>query len=289
MNGQAVNGQAVNGQAGKERAGAALGGIIAPLFVPAHRPERFAKAAASGADAIILDLEDAVPVEAKEAARAALRSLPDSVPVLVRINAAGTPWHEDDLAALGDLPLAGIVLPKAEALADIARVVLSHPVVALIETARGLVEARQIAAAPGVARLAFGSIDFAADLGCGHEREALASARCELVLASRLAGLAAPLDGVTANFRDDAAAAGDARYARMLGFGGKLAIHPQQVAPILGGFRPLDEEADWARRVLASGDGAVALDGAMIDAPVRARAHWVLARLAAVDRAGRGG
>ncbi len=277
-----MNGQAEGG----------LGGIIAPLFVPAHRPERFAKAAASGADAIILDLEDAVPVDAKEAARAALRSLPDGVPVLVRINAAGTPWHEGDLAALRDLsitgPLAGIVLPKAEVLADIARVALLHPVVALIETARGLAGARQIAAAHGVARLAFGSIDFAADLGCGHEREALASARCELVLASRLAGLAAPLDGVTANFRDDAAAAGDARYARMLGFGGKLAIHPQQVAPILGGFRPLDEEADWARRVLASGDGAVALDGAMIDEPVRARARWVLARLAAVDRAGRG-
>ncbi|MGI9376323.1 MAG: HpcH/HpaI aldolase/citrate lyase family protein, partial [Tsuneonella suprasediminis] len=132
--------------------------------------------------------------------------------------------------------------------------------------------------------LAFGSIDFAADMGCDHERVALAAARSELVFASRLGGLMAPLDGVTANFRDNALTAEDARYARILGFGGKLAIHPQQVPAIFDGFRPLDEEADWARRVLASGDGAVALDGAMIDAPVRAKARWVIARLEAVDR-----
>ncbi|MGI9363484.1 MAG: aldolase/citrate lyase family protein, partial [Parasphingorhabdus sp.] len=143
-----------------------LGEIIAPLFVPAHRPELFAKAAASGADAIILDLEDAVPEDAKEAARAALTAQLartgsaarfNGLPVLVRINAAGTRWHDADLAVLRDMPVAGIILPKAETAADIARAALHHPIIVLVETALGLAEARQIAQAEGVARLAFGS------------------------------------------------------------------------------------------------------------------------------------
>lgn len=264
----------------------ALDTIVAPLFVPANQPGRFAKAAASGADAIILDLEDAVSADEKASARANLTADLGGLPVLVRINAAGTPWHADDLAAVARLPLAGIMLPKAEDGAVVSRVGEVHRVVALIESARGIAHARELAALEGVARLAFGSIDYAADLGCAHEREALLGARTELVLASRLAGLPQPIDGVTAEFRDDARSSDDARYARSLGFAGKLAIHPAQIAAIVQGFLPSEQEIAWAARVLAGGDGAVAIDGMMVDEPVRIRARQILARAAARSGSG---
>lgn len=256
---------------------------IAPLFVPGHRPDRFEKAAASGADAIILDLEDAVPAEQKDEARAAIRADFTALPVYLRINAAGTSWHEADLRALARSPFAGLILPKAEAgqaLDEVLRIAAlsGMAVIALIESARGLADARRLAAMEGIARLAFGSIDFAADLGMAHTRDALLAARSELVLASRLAGLAAPIDGVTTSITDKALITDDARYAHDLGFGGKLCIHPQQITPALEGFAPAPEEIAWAQRVLASGDGAVAVDGAMVDEPVRIRARAILAR-----------
>lgn len=259
----------------------ALSGIVAPLFVPANRPERFAKAAASGADAVILDLEDAVPASAKDEARQALTAGFTDLPVIVRVNAVGTPWHEGDLAAAARLPLAAIMLPKSERVSDLAAIAQVHPVLALIETVAGIAAARQIAACGAAARLAFGSIDYAADLGCAHIRDALAHARAELVFACRLAELPAPLDGVTTDVTDAGQAAEDARYAGALGFGGKLAIHPRQVAAIQAALRPGAEEIDWAMRVLASGDGASTVDGEMVDAPVRVRASAVLARAAA--------
>ena len=256
-----------------------MGDFSIPLFVPADRPERFEKAAASGADAVILDLEDAVAPDRKEAARAALSADFTTLPVLVRINGAGTPWHAADIEAAIRLPLAGIILPKAEpgdALAGLAARGL--PVVALIETARGLAGARQVAGHPGVSRLLFGSIDFCADLGCAHTREALLAARSELVLAARLAGLAAPVDGVTTTLDDAGLIRDDARHARDLGFGGKLAIHPRQIEPIRTGLRPEAAEVEWARKVLADGDGATAVDGMMVDEPVRIRARAILVR-----------
>lgn len=258
--------------------------FLTPLFVPGHRPERFEKAALSGADAIIIDLEDAVPADAKSAARSSLRVDFTDLPVLVRINGEGTPWHWDDLAAVLRLPIAGIIVPKAEMGRGLERVGSSAmhkaPVVALIETARGIADARAIASLPDVARLAFGSIDFCADLGCSHTRDALLAARSELVLASRLAGKLAPVDGVTTSLDDASLLTDDARYAFSLGFGGKLCIHPRQVAPIIDGFQPSADEIAWAERVLASGDGAVALDGAMVDEPVRMRARSILRRAA---------
>ena len=251
-----------------------------PLFVPANRPERLEKAAASGADAIIIDLEDAVPVDAKQNARSALRAGFTDLPVLVRINGEGTPWHADDVAAAARLPIAGIIMPKAElggALADFAA--NSHvPVLALVETGRGLSQAREIANLPGMVRIIFGSVDFCADLGCAHTREALLAARSELVLASRLAGLSAPVDGVTTSIDDTDLIASDARYGLELGFGGKLAIHPRQIAAIRTGFSPQISEIRWAEKVLASGDGAANVDGAMVDEPVRIRARSILAR-----------
>lgn len=265
--------------------GAAMGTLsfIAPLFVPADRPERFAKAAASGADAVILDLEDAVAPSAKDQARSALDAGFTQLPVIVRINAVGTPWHEADLAAVAGLPVAAIMLPKAERAVDLARVAAIRPVVALVETVAGMVAARDLAGCGHAARLAFGSVDYAADLGCDHGREALAAARAEIVFASRLGGLIAPLDGVTTAVGDPGLAAGDARHAAALGFGGKLAIHPRQVEPIRRAFAPTAEQVDWARRVLASGDGVATVDGMMVDEPVRMRARTILARAAVSD------
>ena len=258
------------------------GPSIAPLFVPGNRPERFAKAAASGADAVLIDLEDAVAPDEKEAARrAAAGAALEGIHVLVRINGAETPWHEADVAALASAKIGGIILPKAENLATLAAIRAAlgdgKELVALVESARGIANARELAR--GATRLAFGSIDFAADLGCAHTREALLMARLELVLASRLAGIAAPLDGVTATIGDDALTEREARYAGELGFGGKLCIHPRQVAPTLRGFAPGAEEVEWARKVLAAGgEGAVAVGGMMIDAPVRIRAERILSR-----------
>ena len=253
---------------------------IAPLFVPGDRPERFAKAAASGADAIIIDLEDAVAPERKEAARAALlpENLPQGISVFVRVNALGTPWHAGDVAAFAGLELTGVMLPKAEtaeAIAELAAALPGKAIIALVESAAGLAASREIARQAN--RLAFGSIDFCADLGMAHEREMLLSARAEIVLASRLAELPAPLDGVCAAIDAAAEVEADARYARALGFCGKLCIHPKQISPTRAGFAPTAAQIDWAQRVLAAGGGAVTVDGKMVDAPVRIQARQILA------------
>lgn len=252
---------------------------VAPLFLPANRLDRLAKAYASGADALILDLEDAVAPGEKTSARAVLAGFRPEMPIFVRVNSAGTAWHDDDVRTAHTLSLAGIILPKAEtgpALKALAAGPL--PVLALVETARGLAEARAIAQTHGVARLIFGSVDYAADLGLSHEREVLMAARAELVLASRLAGIAPPIDGVTLALTDEAALQGDIDHARCMGFTGKLAIHPKQVATILRGFLPNADEIDWARRVLAAGDGVTVIDGKMVDEPLRIAASRIMAR-----------
>lgn len=255
--------------------------FISPLFVPGNRPERFEKAARSGADAVIIDLEDAVGASAKSLARSCLRADFSSVPLLVRINGRGTQWHVEDLAAVARLPLATVMLPKAELGPGLHNVCTMlgprRSVIALIETACGLAQARQIASVNCVARLAFGSIDYAADLGCAHEPDALLAATSELVLASSLADLPAPLDGVTTTFEDPRATERDACHARDLGFGGKLCIHPRQASIVRDCFRPSDTQVAWAQRVLGSGDDATALDGVMVDEPVRARARRMIA------------
>lgn len=263
----------------------AIADIVTPLFVPGDRPERFKNAATCGADAVIIDLEDAVGAMAKEGARSTLQTDFTSLPVLVRVNAIGTLWHEADIAAVSRLPVAGVVLPKAESGSAFRALCtrLPVPVLALVETAQGIASAREIAATRNVLRLAFGSIDYCANLGCGHTREALLSARSELVLASRLASIAPPVDGVTIAIDDVALIEDDARHGNMLGFGGKLAIHPRQIAAIAAGFSPSHAETDWARRVLSSGDGAVAVDGVMVDEPIRIRARRTL-RLAGRDQ-----
>lgn len=258
---------------------------ITLLFVPGDRPERYAKAAASGADAIIIDLEDAVAPASKAQARAALcrpGALPAGIDIFVRVNAANTPWHHEDLAAIAPLPLSGIMLAKSESPHDVGQAseaAAGKPVIALLETALGLSMAREIAASTCVRRLAFGSIDYCTDIGAAHLREALQAARSEIVLASRLASLLPPLDGVTTLLDDAMLLEEDARYALNLGFGGKLCIHPCQIAPVRNGFAPTPEELAWAQRIAAVGEhGAVSVDGAMVDAPVRARARQILQR-----------
>ncbi len=261
-------------------------GLLAPLFVPADRPERFAKAAASGADAIIVDLEDAVAAGAKAGARAELAdAIPAGKPVVMRVNAADTPWHDDDVSFVARHPGLGLMLPKAEDPAIVARLAArigpGRTFVMLVESALGIHRAAEIARVPGVTQMAFGPADFCNDIGCDHDSDALLLARSSLVLASRIGDLAAPLDGPCFDFRDPAPTAAEARHARALGFGGKLSIHPAQVAWVRAAFRPTGAEAEWARKVLAAGPagGATAVDGIMVDAPVLARARRILDRM----------
>lgn len=258
------------------------------LFVPADWPERFTKALDAGADAVIIDLEDAVAPGAKAAAREALQAWLASAqarPVHVRVNAPQTPWFAQDLALCAHPLVQGVVLPKAETADQVAAVVAAAPgtpVLPLVETAVGIGSARSVARAPGVQRLVFGSIDFQADLGIEGEDDALLAFRSELVLASRLASLQAPVDGVTTALSDEQAIVQDTARARRLGFGAKLCIHPRQVAAVNQGFTPGAQEIDWARRVLAaaqaSGGAAVAVDGKMVDAPALLRARSLLDR-----------
>lgn len=265
------------------------------LFVPGDRPERYAKALASGADAVIVDLEDAVAAADKDRARESLRqwlrSGAGGAQVMVRINAAGTPWFTHDLALAAVDGIAAVVLPKAEDLDAIAAITALRDglrVLPLIESAAGIESVLAIARAPGVARLVFGSIDLQADLGMRDATEDdLLPFRLRLLTASRLAGLAPPVDGVTVAIDDEARLAGDTLRARRLGFGGKLCIHPKQVATVQRNFAPGAAEIDWARRVLEaiaqSAGSAVALDGKMVDTPVILRAQAILREAAAVD------
>jgi len=260
-----------------------LAGLVAPLFVPADRPDRFAKAAGSGADAVIVDLEDAVAATAKDRARDNLAALaPLAVPMIVRINALGTPWRDDDLRLLRSIgPGVGVMVPKVESVADVAavRAALGPEVaiVGLVESAKGLAAVETIAEA--VDRLAFGSLDYCLDLGCAHVEAALLLPRSRIVLAARLAGAAPPIDGVTADLERPDQLATDVATARALGFTAKLAVHPRQIAPIVAGFRPTEAERARAERILAAPDGeTVSIDGGMVDEPVRRAARALLAR-----------
>ncbi|MDO9450571.1 MAG: CoA ester lyase [Rugosibacter sp.] len=256
------------------------------LFVPGNRPERFVKALDSGADAIIIDLEDAVAAEEKAAARAAIMQTefarPDGL-VYVRINAADTPWFSEDLTVLQHAGICGVFLPKAEHAENIIQV-RAHTacrVIPIIETAAGLCHAQEIARVSGVERLAFGSIDFQLDVGCDGSNAALLYARSQLVVVSRYAGLPAPIDGVTQATDDVAQVTAEARYAKSLGMGGKLCIHPRQVNAVNTTWQPTPEEIAWAHKVLAAGSkagaNAIAVDGVMIDRPVLLKAQQILA------------
>lgn len=258
------------------------------LFVPGDRPDRFDKAVAAGADVTVLDLEDAVKPEQKAVARRAIRDwLSAGGRAAVRVNGIGTEWHDEDvrLLALPGVTLA--MLPKAEDAAALAGFVAGLPpdlpVTPLIETAQGILEAPAIAKVKSVLQLAFGSVDFQLDAGIEGDGDELLFPRSQLVLASAAAGIAAPVDGVTVALNDAEQLTAETRRARRLGFGGKLCIHPRQVAVVHQAFAPDHVEIERARAIVAAADsaaaGAIRLDGKLIDRPVVERARRVLATL----------
>ena len=265
------------------------------LFVPGNRPERFAKALASGADAIVLDLEDAVAPAAKGEARDAIARWSceaadtDRARVVVRINDAQSAAFSDDLQLLCDARIDGVMLPKAESAAQVQAVRAAAPnaqVLALIESACGVANVQDVASADGVVRLVFGTLDFALDLDLdiADSSEGLAHAASALAIASRIAGLMAPVAGVTPQIDDEPRLLADLAWSRRHGFGAKLCVHPRQVAPIHTALAPSAQAVDWARRVLAAqaaSSGAASLDGRMIDRPVVLQAQRTLQRAGA--------
>ena len=282
------------------RASSALALARSFLFVPANRPERYAKALASSAGAVIIDLEDAVPAEVKDAARQQLAdgferlTAEERKRVVVRINACSTRWHEEDLRLLKQLSrleLAGVVLPKAESTVGISQLAASAgqacAVLPMLESAAGLAALDLLAGSPQVLRLVFGNLDFQADLGmaCDADEVELQPVRLALVLASRRAGLVAPVDGVTPGTGDMAQVQADAGRSRSSGFGAKLCIHPAQVAIVNLALGPTLAELEWARRVIdnrrGTNGGVFTLDGRMVDAPVLLLAQQTLAQQAA--------
>ena len=264
------------------------------LFVPGNRPERFEKALASGADVVVLDLEDSVPAAAKPAAREAIGQAwgdlqAAGVPLVVRINSPDGAAGGDDLSWLkGLIPgPAGVMVPKAESAATLDRARAAQPATSLlplIESAAGHAALQAIASAPGVSRLVVGHIDFMADTGlqCSAGEPELAPLRFAIAMATRLHGLAPAVDGVTVDIQDDARLREDTQRALRFGFGAKLCIHPRQVAVVHDAMAPSAEEIDWARRVIAadevSGGAAVQVDGRMVDLPVVLQARRTLAR-----------
>ncbi|MDF1819646.1 MAG: CoA ester lyase [Immundisolibacteraceae bacterium] len=261
-----------------------------PLFVPGSRPERIAKAWVAGTDAIIVDLEDAVAAADKQSARSAVSGAITERPTVttyLRINGVETPWYDQDLELLTGVPFHGVLLPKAETADQLAalrrRLQPGQKIIALIETARGVANVRAIA--PEADRLAFGSIDYCADMGLEHTQTALLHARSEIVLAARIAGIGGPLDGITTATDDAAVIQQDAAHSAELGFAGKLLIHPAQLLPARQGFAPSSDEIVWAEQVIdaVTDSGAARVNGQMVDAPVITRARALLARQAALS------
>jgi citrate lyase subunit beta/citryl-CoA lyase len=262
------------------------------LFVPGNRPERYAKALASGADAVVFDLEDAVVAQAKGAARDAIAewargaTQAERARTVVRINDAASAYFFDDLRLLKETGLAVAMLPKAESAEQISLLCAGlgdAQVLALIESAPGVAQVDAIAAASGVTRLVFGTLDFAfdLDLDIAEYSDGLTYAASRIALASRLAGRLAPVAGVTPQIDDEARLLADLALSRRHGFGAKLCIHPKQVGPIHAALAPSADAVIWARRVLAAdaaSPGAAQLDGRMVDRPVVLQAQRTLQR-----------
>ncbi|HEU4448609.1 MAG TPA: CoA ester lyase [Gaiellaceae bacterium] len=260
------------------------------LFAPGNDERKLAKALAAGADAVVADLEDAVPAGEKETARAVaggvLAEAGGGSLVAVRVNAAWSEHWEADLRTVADLPLDALVLPKATPDAVSALGPDGPPVVAIVETALGLRQAYETACLPRVAALVLGAVDLGLELGLEPrpDGQEVLYARSRLVVDSAAAGIRSPFDLVHVDTRDEAGLEDESRLARSLGFRGKACIHPAQVEIVNRVFSPTAEEVDRARRVveayelgLAGGRGVVALDGEMIDLPVVERARRVLA------------
>jgi len=254
------------------------------LFVPAHDARKVGGALASDADAVILDLEDAVPIGSKEEARgAAARVLAERGPggpaLTVRVNGMKTEFAEQDLEAMESVRPDAVVVPKSDR--DAIRTASTDlALIPLIESAAGIEDTAAIASDARVKRLMLGSLDLAAELGLGLSASGLelAAARWSLVVASGRAGLAAPIDGVYPRHTDVEGLEHEAEIARRAGMRAKACIHPCQVPPVARLFAPDPSAVEWAERILAAwgsagGDaGAIDVDGEMVDAPQVRRA-----------------
>ena len=267
------------------------------LFVPGNRPERFHKAASSEADRIILDLEDAVAPADKGAARQAiaqwLRAAAPGLPahrVLIRINAASSADFALDLQLLRDLPPCGAMLPKSEsgsqpqAVRDAMQP--GTELLALVETAAGIQACPGLASHPAVSRLALGALDLMVDLNVPADSPTLVFAAAQLVLASRAAGLPAPVAGGTPSLQI-ADTQGDMAQALRAGFGAKMCIHPNQLAAVRQALMPSAADLEWATQVVQAWGaaqttqaptGALQVNGKMVDRPVYLQAQEILER-----------
>ena len=264
------------------------------LYLPANRASAIAKARTLASDAVILDLEDAVQPDAKAQARAAAVAAAlaggwgDRL-LFLRVNGIGTPWHTDDMAAAHVDGFAGIVVPKIDSAAEAAQVAAhagGRPVLAMIETPAGVLNAPAIAATPGVAALTAGMADLANLLNCGSDagRTPLLYSLSAIVIAARAAGIAC-FDGVCTEFRNEEAFRAEAEQGKLLGFDGKTLIHPSQVDPCNAVFSPSPEEIAHARALIAAyeaalcdGRGVATLDGQMVEILHVEQARRLLAR-----------
>lgn len=271
------------------------------LFVPGNQEDKLDKSSGLSSDVVVYDLEDSVPVDAKQTAfELVKRQLQKGGGIrFVRVNACTDPRFTKDLEVV-DKNLAGIMLPKVNRKEDVERAdrlvslleehrglpLGSTEIVPLVETAEGLYHAMEIArASPRVRRLAFGSLDFALDVNARPSKEGteLLYARSRLVFISRVAGIEPPIDGVFPDLRDQPGLERDASAAKRIGFQGKMVIHPNQIDIVNRVFSPTPEEIEEARSVvdayyrgLSEGKGAVQQEGNMIDAPVVERARRIL-------------
>ena len=260
------------------------------LFVPATRIDRVAKAFASGADAVIVDLEDAVAAADKIQARKDLQVYYDSQdyqPIWIRINQASSNDFVEDLKLCQQMPnLAGLILPKAEQAADIEKVhkATGLPIIALIETALGLYQVDRLAKAAGLLTFSYGFLDLCNDL---HVQVGTAAAdiianqiRYQLLLTSKVNNLLAPIDTVYTDFNDEKGLGQRVQLWSQMGMSGMLCIHPKQVAVVQKSLQPTDAEIDFARQVLEeyeqSGQAVFKIDGNMVDAPVIERCRQLL-------------
>lgn len=257
------------------------------LFVPGDHPGRFTRAASSDADEIVIDLEDAVAPEAKATARNNAREWRSAGGHgVIRINGPGSDWYEDDICALSDRPSA-VMVPKVTTAAQVEDLMTRLPagsrVIPIFETAASVLDARAICAVCGVARAAFGNGDLATELGIDYANQAgLAYSRSAIVLASAASRIPPPLDGVTTAIDDEQTLTADTVHAAMLGFTGKLCIHPRQVSVIHRALTPSADELRWAHSVLGVAKGAspMLIEGQMIDRPIVNRARMLINRSA---------
>lgn len=264
------------------------------LFAPGSNMKVVVKALTAGADAVIVDLEDAVAPNSKELTRSQIVDFfsvgrETNSEIYVRINGWDSDWGKKDFESITKLPISGIILPKTNDPNELNDIISLLPpsmdLIPLIETATGILNARKIANAKGISRLAFGAVDFTADIGTSLSKTGieLLYARSLLILVSKAAGIYPPIDTVFSDIKDMPGYLKELNLVKQLGMFGKLVIHPSQIALAHQIFSPTAEEIEYAEKVIAvyaeaenSGVGAIQLEGKMIDSPVASSAKKLL-------------